>query len=298
MSHPYVLLLLCTLFWGGNSVAGKAAVGNIDPYLLSTLRWAGAFLVVLPFAWRTLPADWPLIRERLWLYVFFGAAGFGLFNVLLYVAAHYTSAVNISLDQVAINILVLVGNFLFYRVGVRPLQIAGILLTILGVALTATHGDLDRLISLELNFGDALMLVACAAYAVYSLLLRYRPRTDWKSFIAVTCLIATVTTLAASAVAGGGIGRLLGALPEVTPLGWIIVLYALFLPSLVSQMFYVRGVELIGANRASLFINLIPLFGAVGAVLVLGEPLEGFHILAGLLVIVGIGLAEWSAGRR
>jgi drug/metabolite transporter (DMT)-like permease len=298
MSQPYVLLILCTLFWGGNSVAGKAAVGNIDPYLLSTLRWAGAFVVVLPFAWRTLPRDWPAIRNRWWLYLFYGAAGFGVYNVLLYVAAHFTSAVNISLDQVAINILVLLGNFIFYRVGVRPLQIAGILITIVGVALTATHGDLGRLLSLELNLGDALMLFACLVYAVYSLLLRYRPTTSWMSFLAATFLIATLTSLAAAIVFGGGFGPLLAALPAVTPLGWLIALYALVFPSLVSQMFYVRGVELIGPNRASLFINLIPLFGAIGAVLVLAEPLAPYHVAAGALIIVGIGLAEWSARRK
>jgi drug/metabolite transporter (DMT)-like permease len=297
MSQPYVLLVLCTLFWGGNSVAGKAAVGNIDPYLLSALRWGGALLLLLPFAWRTLPRDWPAIKGRWWLYLFYGAAGFGLFNVLLYLAAYFTSAVNISLNQVAINILVLLGNFVIYRVGVRPLQIGGILLTIAGVAVTATHGDLTRLLSLELNHGDALMLLACVAYAAYSILLRYRPATDWKSFIAVTFLIATVTSLVFAAVVDGGLGQMLAAIPEVTPLGWAIAIYALLFPSLISQMFYVRGVELIGANRASLFINLIPLFGAVGAVLILGEPLELFHMVAGALVIVGIGLAEWSARR-
>jgi drug/metabolite transporter (DMT)-like permease len=297
MSQPYVLLILCTLFWGGNSVAGKAAVGDIDPYLLSTFRWAGAFLVVLPFAWRGFPVDWPAIRQRWWLYLFYGAAGFGLYNVLLYLAVHYTSAVNVSLDQVAINIFVLLANFVLYRVGVRPLQIAGILLTIVGVAVTATHGDLRRLLALELNQGDALMLIACAVYAAYSILLRYRPATGWKSFMAVTFLIATLTSLAAAATVGAGIGPLLATIPDVTPLGWMIGLYALVFPSLISQIFYVRGVELIGANRASLFINLIPLFGALGAVLILGERLEAFHLIAGALIAAGIGLAEWSARR-
>ena len=85
--------------------------------------------------------------------------------------------------------------------------------------------------------------------------------------------------------------------PQTTPLGWLIVAYTVVFPSLISQMFYVRGVELIGANRASLFINLIPLFGALGSVLILGEDLQPFHMLAGLLIIIGIGLAEWSARR-
>ena len=90
---------------------------------------------------------------------------------------------------------------------------------------------------------------------------------------------------------------LVSAIPSITPLGWAIALYTMVFPSILSQMFYVRGVELIGANRASLFINLIPLFGAVGSVLILGERLEAYHLIAAALVIAGIVIAEWSARR-
>ena len=97
---------------------------------------------------------------------------------------------------------------------------------------------------------------------------------------------------------GGGLGNFVTALPGITPLGWLIVVYVIVFPSLISQLLYVRGVELIGANRASLFINLIPLFGSVGSVLILHERLEGFHLVAAVLIIVGIVLAEWSARKR
>jgi drug/metabolite transporter (DMT)-like permease len=97
--------------------------------------------------------------------------------------------------------------------------------------------------------------------------------------------------------AGGGLALLVSAIPSVTPLGWAIALYTMIFPSILSQMFYVRGVELIGPNRASLFINLIPLFGAVGSVLILGEKLEAFHLIAAALVVAGIIIAEWSARR-
>jgi drug/metabolite transporter (DMT)-like permease len=297
LDHPYVILLLTVLFWGGNVVAGKAAVGNVDPYALIILRWAAAFLVILPFALRPLRRDWPVIRRALPLFAFYGVVGFAAFNVLVYVAAYYTSGVNNALDQVGINTLVMVGNFVFFRTRVRALQVAGVLITIGGVAVTATHGDLSRLMSLDINFGDLLVLLACVAYAAYSLLLRYRPPTDWRSFIAVTFGFALLGSLAFQLIWGGGFGTLAAAIPEITPLGWIIVVYTVLLPSLVSQMLYVRGVEAIGANRASLFINLIPLFGAIGSVLLLGEPLQAFHLVAAGLIVIGIVLAEWSARR-
>jgi drug/metabolite transporter (DMT)-like permease len=297
MSRPNVLLILCNLFWGGNVVAGKAAVGNIDPYALMVVRWAGAALLVLPFAIEPLRRDWPTIRDKWWLYLFYGAIGYATFNALCYVAAYYTSGFNIGLDQVTINIFVMALSFILFRTRVQPLQLVGVAITIAGVALTATHGDLSRILALDINFGDLLVILASLAYAIYSIALRWRPQTDWRSFLFATFIGATLASLVFAASVGGGLGHLAAAIPTITPLGWIIAVYTMVLPSIISQMFYVRGVELIGANRASLFINLIPLFGALGSVLILHERLELFHFVAGALVIVGIVLAEWSARR-
>jgi len=297
MSRPYTLLVLCNLFWGGNVVAGKAAVGNIDPYALMVLRWAGSLLLLLPFAIEPLRRDWPTIRARWWLYLLYGVVGYATFNVLVYIAAHYTSGVNNAIDQVTINILVMLFNFVLFRTRVRALQLVGVAVTIVGVALTATHGDLRRILQLDVNFGDLLVLLASLAYAVYSIALRWRPRSNWLSFLFASFAGALLASIVFQVTLGGGLGRLADTVPQVTPLGWLIVLYTVLFPSLISQLFYVRGVELIGANRASLFINLIPLFGAAGSVLLLGEKLQPFHLIAGVLIAIGIGLAEWSARR-
>lgn len=295
MSRPYVLLILCNLFWGGNVVAGKAAVGNIDPYALMVLRWTGAALLVLPFAIDPLRRDWPTIRAKWWLYLFYGAIGYATFNALCYIAAYYTTGFNVGLDQVTINIFVMLLSFIFFRTRVRALQLVGVAITIAGVALTASHGDLGRILALDINFGDLLVIIASLAYAIYSITLRWRPQTDWRSFLFATFIGATLASLVFAATTGGGLAHMVAAIPSITPLGWIIVVYTMVLPSIISQMFYVRGVELIGANRASLFINLIPLFGAIGSVLILGEKLETFHFIAAGLVMSGIVLAEWSA---
>lgn len=295
MSRPYLILVLCVAFWGGNVVAGKAAVGHIDPYALMILRWAGALLAVLPFAAEPLGRDWRVLRAKWWLYLFYGAVGYATFNVLVYVAAYFTSGVNNALDQVAINIFVMLANFVLFRTRVHALQLLGVALTIAGVAVTATQGNLARLLALDINFGDALVILACLAYAAYSIGLKWRPATDWLSFLIATFAAALLASLVFQAALGGGLGNFVTALPGITPLGWLIVVYVIVFPSLISQLLYVRGVELIGANRASLFINLIPLFGSVGSVLILGERLEGFHLVAAALIIVGIVLAEWSA---
>jgi drug/metabolite transporter (DMT)-like permease len=297
MSRPYLILVLTNLFWGGNVVAGKLAVGNIDPYVLMLVRWSGAVLLVLPFAIGPIRRSWPVLRRYWPLYLFYGAVGYASFNMLTYIAAYHTTGVNIAMEQVVINILVMAMNFVLFRVGVRPLQLVGAALTILGVALVVTHGELATILSLRINIGDGLVLVSCLLWAIYSLSLRYRPPTDWLSFMVATCAGAAVASVIYLATLGGGFGTLPERLGAVTANGWLIAAYTIIFPSVLSQMFYVRGVELIGANRASLFINLLPLFGTIGSVLVVGEALQPFHFAAAAVITIGIVLAEWSARR-
>jgi len=297
LDQPILILTLTSAFWGGNLVAGKLAVGHIDPYSLTILRWVGALLFILPFAGPSIRRDWPRLKTNMPLLLLYGALGYCTFNILMYVAAYFTSGVNASIEQVAVNIFVMLGNFIFFRVRVRLVQLIGVALTVIGVALTATHGELARIMELDINFGDALVILACLGYAIYSLLLRYRPPLGWLSFLAATFCGAILAALVYQATLGGGFGAFFASVVHITPHGWLIVLYVLTFPSILAQMLYVRGVELIGPNRASLFINLIPVFGTLGSVVILGEQLQGFHLLAGALIILGIFLAEWAARR-
>lgn len=297
MSRPYLILVVCNIFWGGNTVAGKLAVGHIDAYSLTILRWVGALILVLPFAIRPLKRDWPTIRARWWLYLFYGAFGFTSFNMLMYIAAYFTSGVNASLEQVSINIFVIILNFALFRLKVRPLQLVGVAITIIGVAMIATQGNFARILTLDVNLGDLLVIFAGLIYAIYSIALRWRPQTNWLSFMVATFVGAIIAAFAYTQTIGPGTAAFFAGLGAVDTEGWLIVLYAIIFPSVISQMLYVRGIELIGSNRASLFVNLIPLFGTIGSVLVLGEALQGFHIIATALVAAGIVLAEWSARR-
>ena len=297
MDRPYLILVLTTLFWGGNVVAGKLAVGHIDAHSLMILRWTGALLLVLPFAIGPLKRDWPVLRAKWWLYLLYGAIGYASFNVFVYVAAYFTTGVNIALEQATINIMVILFNFVLFRTRVRTLQMLGIVITIIGVAIIATQGELARILRLDLNIGDLLMLLGCLAYAIYSIMLRWRPQTNWLSFLAATFIGAILASFVYQASFGDGPANLVANLAAIDLRGWIIAAYTAIFPSVLSQLFYVRGVELIGSNRASLFINLIPLFGTLGSVVVLGETLEGFHLVAAALIAAGIVLAEWSARR-
>lgn len=298
LGRPYLILVLTPLFWGGNMVAGKLALGQVDPYTLSLGRWLGALLVILPFAARPLGRDWPVLRRRWPLLMLYGALGYTTFNVLMYVALYYTSAVNASIEQALIPAMVMLGNFIIFRVRSRPLQIFGVMLTFFGVAITAVHGDFGRLAALAINFGDGLVVLAALAYTIYSLLLRFRPAVNWMSFLSVTFVGASLAAILAQTVAGGGPMAVIEGFAATTGPGWLIIAYTVIFPSILAQLFYARGVELIGPNRASLFINLIPVFGTLLSLVILGEAFETYHAVTALLVVVGIVLAEVSARRK
>ena len=298
VGQPYLLLILAPLFWGGNIVAGKLAVGQVDPFLLLVGRWTGATAILLTIAVPHLKRDWPLIRPRLPLLALYGILGFATFNILMYGAAYFTAAVNASIEQAAIPVMVLFGNFMIFKVRAKLLQVIGLILTIIGVIWVATHGEPGRLLALDVNIGDAMVLAACFLYAAYSLALRFRPDIHWLSFILVTAAAAFFTSLLFQVAIGGGFGKLMAEIPRTTALGWSCILYVMTFPSIIAQLFYARGVQLVGPNRASIFINLLPVFGTVLSVIIIGESFESYHVVASILVVAGIILAEYAVRRK
>jgi drug/metabolite transporter (DMT)-like permease len=294
-AHPYLLLVIAPLMWGGNTIAGKLAVGNIEPVTQTIIRFILAFLLVLPFARPHLRRDWPHIKAGFWWLMLYGTLGFSLFNILMFTAQKYTTSINVSIEQAAIPVLVMAANFTFFKVRARFLQVVGVGLTIWGIILVATYGDPSRILDLSVNFGDVLVVLAAALYAFYSLTLKYRPDIHWLSFLLVTFFGAAVSAILYQLAFGGGVEFFLASLPRVTPTGWSIIVYAAIFPSIVSQLCYAMGVGKIGPNRASLFINLVPVFGTIGSIVIIGETPQLFHITAAVFVISGIVLAEWSS---
>jgi len=283
----YALLVFTTLLWAGNVVAGKWAVGEVSPQALTALRWAVACLVLAWPARRALAQDRDGLARH-WLYVLLmGAGGYTAFASLFYLAGTMTSAVNVALFQGSVPVLVIVLNYAVRRVPVSGLQMIGVLVTLSGAGVAATHGDWRSLVTTGVNRGDGLMLVACLVYAGYTVALPARPKVSALSFFAAMALAAFVTSLPPLA-AEWATGHLIWPGPR----GWAIVAFVALGPSLAAQFSFMRGVELIGPNRAGLFVNLVPIFGAGLAVGVAGEPFGASETGALALVLGGIVLAE------
>lgn len=296
LDQPYLLLVLAPLFWGGNVVAAKLVVGELDPFLLLACRCVLATAFIIPFAARHVRRDWATIRRTWPVLMAYGLVGYALFNALLYVGLNFTTAVNSAIEQASLPMLILGANFIVFRVRARFIQIIGVILAISGVVLTATHGDPARLLTLDINIGDGFVILACLAYTTYTLGLRFRPQVHIMSFMAVSFLGAATSAVIMLAMFGGGLGEV-ATLAHASPTAWAVIAYVAIFPSMFSQVAYARGVELVGANRAAPSHNLIPVFGTLGSVLILGETLQPYHFVAAAIIVGGIVLAEWAARR-
>ncbi len=285
--RAYALLIVTTGCWGLNAIISRLAVGEISPMQLVTFRWLGVILILLLVARRQIVRDWPILRRHLLFLGFMGSCGFTVFNGLFYVAGHHTSAINIGILQGSIPIFVLLGSLLILRHPISAIQGLGVAVTLLGVVIVASRGDPGELAALSVNRGDLLMVIACFFYATYSIGLTRRPNVSALGLFSVMATAAWFASLPLVAIETWQQGWIM---PSTT--GWLLVLLVTLLPSLIAQLFFIQGVALIGPGRAGVFVNLVPVFASIMAVIFLDEAFELFHALALALVLGGIWLSE------
>ena len=286
-NQPYLLLSLTSLFWAGNIVLGRYAAGHVPPMTLSCIRWTGAFLMLLPFAWRHLRTDWPALRARLPLMLVLSATGFAINNALSYWALQYTQALNALLIQSSGPLFVALWSLLLFGVRLTFAQFAGIAISLAGVFTIILRGDLGMLTSIEFNKGDVMVAGALLAFGLYAALMPRRPVTHQLSLIAFTTAGGALLLLPFSVWEFSN-----GLTLKFDTLTLVTVVYVVIFPSTLSYLFFNRGIALIGPNRAAPFFHLMPVFGSAMAILLLGEQPRLFHLVGYLLVLAGVIIAS------
>jgi drug/metabolite transporter (DMT)-like permease len=286
-SQPYLLLSITALCWAGNAIVGRLAAGHIPPVTLSFLRWAIAFLLILPFAWKHLVRDWPAIRGKLGLMILVSITGIGVFNTLQYWSLEYTTALNTLLLQSAGPLIVAVWSLMLLRVRLTLAQAIGVFVSLSGVLVILMHGDVTALQNIEFNKGDLIFLVAMTIFALYSVLTLKRPAIHGLSFAAFTFGASTVFLIPLL------VWELLTR-PVMTfdAQNLLTLFYVSVFPSIVAYLCFNRGVQLIGANRAAPFFHVVPVFGSVMAIIFLGEHPQLFHLVGFALVLTGVYIAS------
>lgn len=286
-NQPYLLLFLTTMFWAGNAIAGKLAIGHISPFMLTSLRWLLTVLLILPFALPHLKRDWQTLRPNLLFLFVIGTLGFSAFNNMMYTALTHTSAINVAIVQASLPLFIFALNFIWFRLSTTRNQIIGFPITVIGVAIITSQGSLEVLAELNFNFGDLLMIAAIASYGIYSVFLKNKPDVHWLSLMAVLAYSSFLTSIP---VAAFEIATNKVVWPDLT--GFSIVIYTAICASLMAQVFWIRGVELIGSNRTAMFINLVPLLGTLFAILFLGEAFEIYHGVGMVTILGGVWIAQ------
>jgi drug/metabolite transporter (DMT)-like permease len=280
------LLTLAALFWAGNTVLARGMSETVPPIALAWSRWVIATLILLPFAMPHLRTDWPRVADNWKMLAFLAAMGAGSYNTLHYIGLNATPALNALVIGAAGPMLIALASFLAFRDKLGSGQTIGIALAAVGVLIIVAKGNPSNLAAANFNSGDLWIFAAIASWAVYTAYLRKKPPIHWLSFSLVTFALAAVYNFPlfiAETIAGR---QLQATWQTAATIGYVSVF-----PSVLSYIFFNRGVELIGSNRAGAYIYLIPVFGSALAVMLLGEQFRWHHAAAFGLVMGGVALA-------
>ncbi len=291
---PYLWLMLAALFWAGNFVIGRAIRGDMPPVVLNFGRWLIALLILLPFSYGQVRRHWPVIRAEWKMVVILGITGVAAFNSLVYTALETTQAINAVLFTSTVPLFIGLIAWLMFRDTLTGRQIAGILLSLLGVVTVVARGDFARLLNLSFNPGDLWMLVAVPVWAYYSVLLKRRPaELPQLPLLTATVVVGVIALLPVI------IWQFVqGATVSLNSTNILALLYIGLFASVLAFICWNSGVAALGPNKAGTFIHLMPVFGAILSVIFLGEQIAAYHLLGATLVFSGIALTSWQSMRR
>jgi drug/metabolite transporter (DMT)-like permease len=285
-------LLTATALWAGNAIAGRVLVGSISPITLSAVRWGLAALLLFPLGWRVFMPGSALWQNKK-RFLLLGLFGVGSYNVLLYLALQTSTAINVTLIGASMPIWMLFIGAVFYQVKPSILQMIGAVVSLLGVGIVLTRGDLLALLSMKMVVGDLLIMLATILWAFYSWMLS-RPGSSterqwpWAEFLMAQVTVGLLWT-------GFFDGFEIAAGHAFLELNWwtaSLIVFVAIGPSLIAYRCWGLGVNGAGPTVAAFFANFIPLFTALLSAAMLGEPPQLFHGIAFALIVVGIVISS------
>ena len=285
-TNPHLAMTLASLIFGANYVVGRAMVGEVPPFLLGFTRWAAAAVILLPFAWASVRRDWPLVRRSAGLLALAGLLMPFLGAGLGYYALTKTIAVNAGIVQTSLPIFTVLLAWLVLHERATGRQAVGVAVAVIGVIAIVVRGEPSKLLDLQLNTGDLILVLCNVALAGYSIAVKRLP----PELGAMTVLIA-VFAIGAACHAPFMLAELAaGDVVQPTANAVFGLLFVAVFPSVVAITCWNRGIVALGVNRAGFYMYLVPVFAAVLAAATLGERIEGYHLVGGALIVAGVTL--------
>ena len=285
----YLFLVLATFCWSGNFIVGKfATLYEIPPLTLNVFRWISVWFILIPFTYKEIFKNLPYIKKN-WLVIsFMGVITISTFNSVVYFALNYTQVINAVLMLSAIPAATIVLSSLMKIEKTNIFQLLGLVLSIIGIGSIISNGDIQKIISLDFNKGDMWMLVCVITWSLYSTLLK-KNKFKFSQFTLIQLMVSVgILFLIPQFFYEKSIGLELNLDKNF----FLILIYVAIFPAIAAYYFWQKGIEIIGPNRASMFIQLMPLFSAVMAIIIFKEKFELYHFVGAIFILSGIYLSN------
>ncbi len=289
-NYPAILLIIGTFFWAGNAVVGRFLAADLSPVTISFVRIFISVVVILPFILKLLKKEWVQVKQHLSLFFWFALTGVIGYNFMSYWALTYTTAINVSILNSLSPIIMIFLSFIIMKEYPKRHVIVAVLLSLIGVIWVMFDGSITRLINIQWNIGDIIMLGGVLSWAVYSILLVRK-----KVNVHPVALFGYSSILALFILSPFALYEWVSyesVFTIATNVQWLSLLYLGIFPSIVSFLFWNRSVSLIGPSKCSIFLNLTPVFAVILGVLLIGETLSVAQATGGLLIFSAVYIAN------
>ena len=288
-NSAYIFLILATLFWSGNFIVGKvASIYEIPPFTLNFYRWTFAWLILAPFTLKEIIQKKNHILENIKLILVLGITSITIFNSIVYYSLNFTQVISGVLMISTIPVMIIFFSWIFKIEKTNIYQILGVIFSLLGVAIIVTQADLDILINLNFNKGDLWMVVAMFSWAIYSALLRKKKFDLSQASLLEVIISAGLILLLPAYLIEKALGYELNVnVPFILTLSYVVLF-----PGLASFICWIKGISIIGPNRAGIFLHLMPIFSTVLAILIFKEQFMNYHLFGAVFIISGIFLSS------
>ena len=277
------------MFWSGNFIVGKfATLFEIPPLTLNVLRWISVWFILIPFTYKEIYNNLPSIKKN-WLVIsFMGVITISTFNSVVYFALNYTQVINAVLMLAAIPAATIVLSSLMNIEKTNIFQIFGLFLSIIGIGSIISNGDIQKIISLSFNKGDLWMLVCVITWALYSTLLK-KNNFKFSQFSLIQLMVSAGILFL---IPQFFYEKSIGLEVNFNKAFFLILFYVVVFPAIAAYYCWQKGIEIIGPNRATMFIQLMPLFSAVMAIIIFKEKFELYHFVGATFIVSGIYLSN------